>query len=118
MFLGWDIKRNFVKINYKIHTAAIKNNLIPKRVSRDHEKQIYANEADVINVALFSKTAKEWHNYYKHKKGNIRDYANVSQLVCLVNLENLNAHFIKEGISHYVQAGEDFSRIKSPLDCL
>ncbi len=99
--LGWDIKRNLAKINYRIHTDAIKNNLIPKKISKSHEKQIYANEADVLNVALFSMTAKEWRNQNPNKKGNIRDYADVSQLVCLSNLENLNSLFIKEGINQH-----------------
>ena len=96
--LGWDIKRNLVKINYKIHTDAIKENLIPKELTKKEINHIYANEADVLNMALFGKTAKEWRDKNKNKKGNIRDYANISQLVCLSNLENLNAHFINEGL--------------------
>ena len=97
--LGWDIKRNLAKINYKIHTDAIKENLIPKELSKNEINYIYANEADVLNMALFGKTAKDWRNANKEKKGNIRDYANISQLVCLSNLENLNAHFIAEGLN-------------------
>jgi len=97
--LGWDIKRNLVKINYRIHTDAIKENLIPESLSKNKINQIYANEADVLNMALFGKTAKEWREENKDKKGNIRDYANVSQLVCLSNLENLNALFIEEKIN-------------------
>jgi hypothetical protein len=95
---GWDIKRNLAKINYIIHTDAIKENLIPKQLDKNEINQIYANEADVLNMALFGKTAKEWRDKNKDKKGNIRDYANISQLVCLSNLENLNAHFINEGL--------------------
>src|SRR3989338_1971878 len=94
--LDWDIKRNLAKINYRIHTDAIKENLIPKKVTKQQINQIYASEADVLNVALFGMTAKEWRDKYDDKKGNIRDYANISQLVCLSNLENLNALFIKE----------------------
>jgi len=99
--LGWDIKRNLAKINYRIHTDAIKQNLIPKLIHPVHEQQIYADEADVLNVALFGMTAKEWREQSTDKKGNVRDYANVSQLVCLSNLENLNALFIKEGMSQH-----------------
>ena len=94
--LGWDIKRNLAKINYRIHTDAIKENLIPKEITTEQINQIYASEADVLNVVLFGMTAKEWRDNNKDKSGNIRDYANVSQLVCLSNLENLNALFINE----------------------
>ncbi|MBU1200936.1 MAG: KilA-N domain-containing protein [Nanoarchaeota archaeon] len=97
--LGWDIKRNLVKINYRIHTDAIKMNLIPEILSKNQINKIYASEADVLNMALFGKIAKEWREENKDKKGNIRDYANVSQLVCLSNLENFNALFIEEKMS-------------------
>ena len=97
--LGWDIKRNLAKINYRIHTDAIKENLLPRQVTKVQINNIYASEADVLNVALFGLTAKEWRENNRGKKGNIRDYANVSQLVCLSNLENLNAHFIAEGLA-------------------
>ncbi|MEK6819256.1 MAG: KilA-N domain-containing protein, partial [Nanoarchaeota archaeon] len=97
--LGWDIKRNLAKINYKIHTSAIRENLIPNEITKEQIDFIYASEADVLNVALFGVTAKEWRDNNKDKVGNIRDYANVSQLVCLSNLENLNALFINEGLS-------------------
>lgn len=94
--IDWDIKRNLTKMNYRIHTDAIKQNLIPKNLSTKEISFIYANEADVLNMALFGKTAKQWRNENPKLKGNIRDYANVSQLVCLTNLENLNALFINE----------------------
>ena len=97
--LGWDIKRNLTKINYRIHTDAIKENLIPKELTLQQINFIYANEADILNVALFGMTAKEWREKNKDKKGNIRDEADVNQLVCLANLESLNAHFINEGFS-------------------
>ncbi|MEA3330295.1 MAG: KilA-N domain-containing protein [Campylobacterota bacterium] len=97
--LGWDIKRNLTKINYKIHTDAIKKNLIPKELSSKQISFVYASEADILNVALFGMTAKEWRDSNKTKKGNIRDEANVNQLVCLANLESLNAHFINEGLN-------------------
>jgi hypothetical protein len=96
--LGWDIKRNLTKINYKIHTDAIKENLIPKSLSVQQINLIYASEADILNVALFGITAKEWRDSNSDKKGNIRDEANVYQLICLANLESLNAHFINEGL--------------------
>ena len=96
--LGWAIRRNLAKINYRIHTDAIKENLIPAELSRAQVSFIYATEADVLNVALFGQTARQWRDAHPDDKGNIRDYANVSQLVCLSNLENLNAHFIKEGL--------------------
>ena len=96
--LGWDIKRNLAKINYKIHTDAIKNNLIPEKLPKEKINFIYANEADILNMALFGMTAKEWREENPNLKGNIRDYADISQLVCLSNLENLNAVFINEGM--------------------
>lgn len=96
--LGWDIKRNLAKSNYRIHTDAIKENLIPPELSARQISLVYANEADVLNMALFGMTAKEWRDTNPDLKGNIRDYANVSQLVCLSNLENLNAVFINEGM--------------------
>ena len=97
--LGWDIKRNLAKINYRIHTDAIKENLIPPELSAKQVSMVYASEADVLNMALFGMTAKQWRDSHPELKGNIRDYANVSQLVCLSNLENLNAVFISEGMS-------------------
>ncbi len=96
--LDWDIKRKLTKINYRIHTDAIKENLIPTNLTPLQVSHVYANEADVLNVALFGKTAKAWRDENPDEKGNIRDYANVSQLVCLSNLENLNAVFISDGL--------------------
>lgn len=97
--LGWDIKRNLAKINYRIHTDAIKENLIPPQLTQQQVNQVYASEADVLNVALFGMSAKQWRDANPELKGSIRDYANVSQLVCLSNMENLNAVFIGEGMS-------------------
>ncbi len=97
--LGWDIRRNLTKINYRIHTDAIKENLIPPHLSKQQIGYIYASEADLLNMALFGKTAAEWRTQNPDKTGNIRDYANVSQLVCLANLESLNALFINEGLT-------------------
>ena len=98
--LGWTVKRELSKINYRIHTDAIKDNIIiPLEISKEQASFVYANEADVLNVALFGMTAREWRDKNPDKKGNIRDYAEVSQLVCLSNLENLNAYLIERGLS-------------------
>lgn len=97
--LGWDMKRILAKINYKIHTDAIKEHLIPPLVSKQAMNIIYASEADVLNVALFGLTAKDWRDCNASKEGNIRDYSTVEQLVVLSNLESMNAEFIKEGLS-------------------
>lgn len=98
--LGWDAKRALTKINYKIHTNAIKENIVlPNKVSKKDANFVYANEADVLNKVLFGMTAQEWRKKNKGKDGNIRDYADVLQLVCLANLETLNAEFIKMGMS-------------------
>jgi len=96
--LGWDVKRNLTKINYRIHTDAIQANLIPPELTGNQVSLVYASEADVLNMALFGMTAKEWRDANPGEKGNIRDQANASQLVCLANLENLNALFINEGM--------------------
>lgn len=95
----WNLKRVIAKTNYKIHTDAIKNNLIPENVSSKHQNITYANEADMLNVALFGMTAKEWREKNPTAKGNIRDNATVSQLIVLANMESLNATYIREGLS-------------------
>jgi len=97
--LGWSAKRELAKINYHIHTDAIKQNLIPKKVTAQQISFIYANEADVLNVALFGITAKEWREQNPDLKGNIRDYASINELICLSNMENLNAVFINENLT-------------------
>jgi hypothetical protein len=96
--IGWSAKRELSKINYHIHTDAVRANLIPDEVDAYHSSLIYAEEADVLNVALFGITAKEWRDANPDKKGNMRDYATINQLICLSNLENLNAVFIGDGI--------------------
>ena len=98
---GWDIKRNLAKINYRIHTDAIKENLIPPELSAKHISLVYASEADVLNVAMFGLTALEWRDAHPDLKGNVRDYATVNELICLSNMENLNAVFIGEGLSQH-----------------
>jgi hypothetical protein len=96
--LGWDIRRNLAKINYRIHTDAIQRHLIPPALTSRQTSRIYASEADVLNVALFGMTATEWRAANPGKKGNMRDDADMTQLVCLSNLENLNALFIAEAM--------------------
>ena len=97
--IGWSAKRELAKINYHIHTDAIKNNLVPMELTQKQTSIIYANEADVLNVALFGITAKEWRETNPDLKGNIRDYASVNELICLSNMENINAVLINEGIN-------------------
>jgi KilA-N domain len=97
--LGWDIRRNLAKVNYHIHTDAIKENLIPDTLSKQQISIVYASEADLMNVALFGITAQQWRDSNPSLKGNMRDHANMHQLVCLANLESMNAHFIVEGLS-------------------
>ena len=94
--LGWTAKRELAKLNYHIHTDAIKRNLIPQELSAVQTSIIYANEADVLNVAMFGITAKQWRDTNPELKGNIRDYASINELICLSNMENLNAMFINE----------------------
>ena len=96
--LGWDIKRNLAKINYCIHTDAIQAHLIPPELSKAQTAFVYASEADILNMALFGKTAAQWRKENPGEKGNIRDQANAAQLVCLSNLENLNALSITQGL--------------------
>lgn len=97
--LGWDVKRHLTKINYRIHTDAIKENLFPKTLTKNEVSNIYASEADILNMALFGQTAKHWRDNHKSQDGNIRDYVDVLQLIVLANLETLNATFINQGIS-------------------
>ena len=96
--LGWTAKRELSKINYRIHTDAIKQNLIPKEVTAAQASIIYAEEADVLNVAMFGQTAKQWREAHPELKGNIRDYASINELICLANMENINAVLIDEGV--------------------
>jgi hypothetical protein len=96
--LNWNLHRTLAKINYRIHTDAIKDTIIPEHLSKEQMSQIYAAEADVLNVALFGKTAKQWREENPNADGNIRDYATLEQLLVLANLESLNAEFIKLGL--------------------
>ena len=96
--LGWSAKRELAKINYRIHTDAIKQNLIPPELTPAQKSFVYADEADMLNVAMFGVTAKQWREANPDLKGNIRDYATINQLICLSNMENLNAVFINDGL--------------------
>ncbi len=97
--LGWSAKRELSKINYHIHTDAIKRNLIPVEITQKQAVGIYANEADVLNMAMFGMTAKQWREANPELKGNIRDYATINELICLSNMESLNAVFLEQGLS-------------------
>lgn len=100
LLLGWDAKRALTKINYRIHTDSIKENIVlPQKLSQKDANSTYATEADILNKALFGMTAREWKCLHKNKEGNIRDYCDVYQLVCLANLETLNSEFIKMKLS-------------------
>ncbi len=96
--LEWNLQRTLSKINYRIHTDAIKDEIIPKMVSKEQTMFVYANEADLLNVALFGKTAKQWRDENPNEKGNIRDYATLEQLVVLSNMESINALLIRQGL--------------------
>jgi len=96
--IGWSAKRELAKINYHIHTSAISRNLIPKELSKEQINFIYASEADVLNMALFGMTAKEWRDTNPDLKGNMRDYATINELICLSNMENVNAVFINDNL--------------------
>ena len=97
--LDWNVKRILAKANYRIHTDAVKEHLIPPNLTPAQQGYVYANEADLLNVVLFGKTAKQWKSENPDKKGNIRDYATIEQLLVLTNLENTNAFLIKEGLA-------------------
>ncbi len=97
--LGWSAKRELSKINYHIHTDAIRKKLIPDVLIPEQINFVYASEADVLNMALFGITAKQWRDVNSELKGNMRDYASINELICLSNLENLNAVFISDGAS-------------------
>jgi hypothetical protein len=96
--LEWNLQRTLAKVNYHIHTDAIKENLIPKEVTKRQIQLIYADEADLLNIALFGITAKEWREAHPNQEGNIRDEATLEQLVVLSNLESINALLIRQGL--------------------
>ena len=101
--INWSASRILSKANYKIHTDAIKNNIIPKLVTENQKKFAYPNEADLLNVALFGKTAKQWREENPNLKGNMRDYADIKQLLVLCNIENINAEMINEKIPQNIR---------------
>ena len=119
--LGWTAKRELSKINYHIHTDAIKQNLIPAEVTAKQASIIYSDEADMLNVAMFGITAKMWRERYPQLKGNIRDYASINELICLSNMENLNAVFIEQGIpqgERLIKLNQVAIQQMRVLDCL
>ncbi len=97
--LEWNLQRTLAKVNYRIHTDAIKESLIPQKITKQQATFVYANEADLLNVALFGITAKAWRENNADKKGNIRDYSTLEQLVVLSNLESINALLIQQGLT-------------------
>ncbi len=97
--LGWSAKRELAKLNYHIHTDAIKTHLLPAEITKEQMSKVYADEADVLNVAMFGMTARQWRDNNPGLKGNIRDYATINELICLSNLENINAVFIEQGLA-------------------
>jgi hypothetical protein len=101
--LGWSVKRELAKVNYHIHTQAIKDFIVPKLLSKEQVNTIYANEADLLNVALFGITAREWRELNPNLRGNIRDYASMNELICLSNLENINSLLIQEKLEQKVR---------------
>ena len=101
--IGWNARRELSKINYKIHTSAIKHNLIPAKLTKEQINYVYAEEADVLNMALFGITAKRWREEHSNLEGNIRDYASINELICLANLENLNSVFINDEINQSIR---------------
>ena len=96
--LSWNLNREISKLNYRVHTDAMQQNLIPEEVTAAQASIIYAEEADVLNVAMFGQTAKQWREAHPELKGNIRDYASINELICLANMENINAVLIDEGV--------------------
>jgi hypothetical protein len=94
--ISWSVKRELAKINYHIHTQAIKDFIVPKLLSKEQVNTIYANEADLLNVALFGITARQWRDFNPSLQGNIRDHASMNELICLSNLENINSLLIQE----------------------
>lgn len=107
--LEWNLNRTLSKVNYRIHTDAIKQNIIPANITKAQEQIIYANEADVLNVALFGVTAQQWRKANPNKEGNVRDYSTVEQLLVLANLESMNAEFIRMGL----QQGERLRKLNA-----
>ncbi|HNX21007.1 MAG TPA: KilA-N domain-containing protein [Bacteroidales bacterium] len=97
--LEWNLNRTLSKVNYRIHTDAIKENIIPANITKEQEQHIYANEADILNVAMFGQTAQQWRKANPDKDGNVRDYSTIEQLLVLANLESMNAEFIRMGLS-------------------
>ena len=116
--LEWNVNRILAKVNYKIHTDAIKENLIPSELTSKQKSQLYANEADLLNTVLFGNTAYEWRKINPNKDGNMRDYATIEQLLVMANLENINALFIEQGVPQMERMGLLHSIAKSQLEAI
>ena len=101
--LGWSVRRELSKINYSIHTNAINEYIVPKLLTKEEINKTYSSEADILNMALFGMTAKEWRDKNLDRKGNIRDYASINELICLSNLENINSILIKDGLDSNIR---------------
>ena len=109
MSLAWNLNRTLAKINYRIHTDAIKENIIPPNITKEQSQLIYASEADVLNMAMFGKTALQWRKENPKKEGNIRDYSSIEQLLVLANMESMNAEFIRMNLPQ----GERLKKLNS-----
>lgn len=103
MNLDWSVRRELSKINYSIHTNAINEYIVPKLLTKEEINKTYSSEADILNMALFGMTAKEWRDKNLDRKGNIRDYASINELICLSNLENINSVLIKDGLDSRIR---------------
>ena len=101
--LDWSVRRELSKINYSIHTNAINEYIVPKLLTKEEINKTYSSEADILNMALFGMTAKEWRDKNLDRKGNIRDYASINELICLSNLENINSVLIKDGLDSRIR---------------
>lgn len=116
--LDWNVKRILAKLNYRIHTDAVRDNLIPPELTPKQKSHVYATEADLLNTALFGKTARDWKNENLNKDGNMRDHATIEQLLVLANLENINALFIEQNIPQIERLENLHSIAKSQLEAL
>ena len=116
--VNWNVNRILAKVNYKIHTDAIKDNLIPPELTPRQKSNVYANEADLLNTVLFGTSAYEWRKKNPDKDGNIRDYATIEQLLVLANIENINALFIEQGMPQVERMDTLYSIAKSQMEAI
>jgi len=116
--LDWNVNRILAKVNYRIHTDAIKENLIPPELTARQKSHVYANEADLLNTVLFGTSAYEWRKNNPEKDGNMRDYATIEQLLVLANLENINAIFIEQGMPQVERMDSLYGIAKSQMEAI